>query len=199
MVIQGCTSAYAVWSQLKQESKLSGQGKEIIAYKNVNVRLTKLVKLEYITEIAPHAYTQHGRRDYKVTMKSFELLLPYIMTHPEEVQNIIQYMDKFGLDKEVFAELLTNRVNSTVETLDKYLKVSFVPINKKTLRELEENIKELKESVGLSAGVNRMHEKDHKLLDEAEASHMKGTDEIEEMSEFSDGVKTSPGRKKKPS
>lgn len=122
MVIQGCTSAYAIWSQLKQESKDSGNEKEIIAYKNVNVRLGKLVKLGYITEVAPHTYTQHGRRDYKVTMKSFELLRPYIMGHPEEIQSIVEYLKKFDIDKYQFGLLLLKGHTKSTETLNEYHK-----------------------------------------------------------------------------
>jgi hypothetical protein len=145
MVTKGCTSGYAVWVQMKKENE------NVMVYKNIGRRVLLLQEGGFIEEIKLEGVENlHGRKDYKLTIKGLEQLIPYFLTHTEEIENIVQYMDKFKLDKTLFQKLLTERVKSTLQVLDKYLNVSFSAVDKKLLKEIEERMDRLDKMLGLT-------------------------------------------------
>jgi hypothetical protein len=116
LITKGTSSSYSIWSTMNKQ--LQGRG---MAYININKRIRRLTKAGLLEE-TKIGESIHGRKDYKITMKGIEKLTPYILTHPEEVQNIIQYMDKFGQDKTAFGELLVFRIGFMLGVANVYLK-----------------------------------------------------------------------------
>jgi len=57
----------------------------------------------------------------------FIFLIPYILTHVEDVKDIVELINKFGIDKIKFGELLLDRVNSSVEALNEYRRYAEIP------------------------------------------------------------------------
>lgn len=60
-------------------------------------------------------------------MHLFIFLIPYILTHAKEVKDIVELIDKFGIDKRRFGELLMDRVNSSVEAVNEYRRYTKIP------------------------------------------------------------------------
>jgi len=120
--MKGRTSPYAIWAAMKKEAKERTDGKKVMAYININKRVTELAKMELLEELKPDSHTVniHGRKDYKLTMKGLEGLIPYVQTHPGEVKNIVNYMDKFGIDKNRLALLLLERWTHMSKLLNVY-------------------------------------------------------------------------------
>lgn len=82
-------------------------------------------KIGALEEIKPDAYTPHGRIDYKVTPKGLTHIIHYIIDHPEELQHIIEYMDKFKINKNLLREALRDRFYS------EFRLVVYVPMDQK--------------------------------------------------------------------
>lgn len=93
-----------------------------MVYKNANRRILLLAKAGVIEEVKYTERTPHGRIDYKLTMDGLKQLMPYILTHPEEVENVVQYMDKFGINKKDFGELLVNKLGSIASAINEFYK-----------------------------------------------------------------------------
>lgn len=91
-----------------------------MAYNNVNKRIVNLAKAGLLEE-TKIGESIHGRKDYKLTMKGLSELIPHILAHPEEVKNIVRYIDQFGLDKESFEEILLDKIGSSLTMLSLYL------------------------------------------------------------------------------
>jgi DNA-binding PadR family transcriptional regulator len=114
MITKGYTSGYAIWSQMKREND------NVIAYKNVGRRILLLHKQGFIDEIKLESDTVPWRKDYKLTMKGLEQLIPYIQTHFEQLKTIVDYMEKFNLDIEAFSHLLFSKFDSIRKLVSKY-------------------------------------------------------------------------------
>lgn len=142
LIVQGHTSAYAMNKILKEQAE-TNQNQRTMAYKNIIERLTGLVKtglIEETKEIDNREPSIHGRRDYKVTMDGMKLLISYIMTRneekrrvPEEINGLIKYMHKSGVDKKVIGDLLIDIVRSTIESVNHFLKLMELPEIEATL------------------------------------------------------------------
>lgn len=106
---------------MEQESKKDKNSKKALAYVNIHKRTINLSKLGFIEEIKSDLINMHSRRDYKVTLKGIEQLLPYFLVYPDEMKNMVQYMNKFKLDKKAFGNMLSNRVKSMLESMNLYI------------------------------------------------------------------------------
>lgn len=113
MVTKWSTSAYTTWIKMNEE-----YGTDAFSYKNIGKRFVRLAENSIIEETKlENVENLHGRKDYKVTMKGMEQLIPYIMTHPEDVRTINGYIKKFDLDKRLLLELLIDKFHSGLDTL----------------------------------------------------------------------------------
>lgn len=120
LIMKGYTSSYSIWSYLKQKAekdpKMTG-----ISYKNVNKRFIKLIKIKAIEEIQlPGTSNIHGRKDFRVSLVGLELLIPYFLDHLKEIESVVSYMDKFGLDKNFFGASLLEKFTNMTELLNMY-------------------------------------------------------------------------------
>jgi len=100
MVTKWRTSSYSIWAQMKTNAQLKGEGAIALHYKNVNKRVAKLAKAGLLKGIFPSAITinVHGRRDFIVTIKGIRKLIPFIITHPDEIEKVIGYARKFEIN-----------------------------------------------------------------------------------------------------
>jgi hypothetical protein len=120
MVTKWSSSAYTTWLKMNEE-----YGENAFSYKNIGKRFVRLAQNNIIEEVKLETVENlHGRKDYKVTVKGLEQLIPYLVSRPEEVQNIVQYMDKFSLDKKRLWNLLVSRLISITEIINDYAKYS---------------------------------------------------------------------------
>ena len=111
LVMRGYTSSYSLWNYA-QENKT--EYIKPVAYKNVNQRFLRLARLGYIEEVKL-GNNPHRRIDYKLKIKGLEQLIPYLLTHPNEIENIVKYMDKFELDKELFGFQLVENTETMLK------------------------------------------------------------------------------------
>jgi hypothetical protein len=97
-----------------------------MGYKNVNKRMVRLCEAGFLEEIKPDAYTVniHGRKDYKLTVNGMEQVILHILMYPNELQNIIRYMNKIGLDKQLLEARLQEGYRLMVEAVDEYQKIT---------------------------------------------------------------------------
>lgn len=58
------------------------------------------------------------------------------MIHPEEVQNMVKYMDKFGVDKKGFEQALLRTLLVIAETINEYQKVTNILYDRHELAKL---------------------------------------------------------------
>ena len=112
-------------------------GENAFSYKNIGKRFVRLAKHVILEEIKLEGVENlHGRKDYRLTAKGLEYLLPYVLMHPEEVQNMVRYMDKFEIDKEGFGEALLRTLLVIAETIGEYQKVTNIPYDRHELAKL---------------------------------------------------------------
>lgn len=136
LITKGNPSVYSVWSAMNRQ--MQGRG---LAYVNVKKRVRRMTRLGYLDLTESFAVsvtkgieaaargklsTPRGRIEYKVTMKGLEALIPYqILIHPEEIQTIIEYTDRFNqhldMDKQAFADLLISRISSLVRAANQFM------------------------------------------------------------------------------
>ena len=116
MVTKGCTSAYAIWVQMKKENE------NVMVYKNIGRRVLLLQEGGFIEEIKLEGIENlHGRKDYKLTMIGLEQLIPQLLEYPDGTEIVVKYMDKFGLDKEGFGIVLISRLYVITDVINRYL------------------------------------------------------------------------------
>lgn len=159
---------------MKKEAKEIGHGKKVMTYKNINTRVVKLFNIGLLEEVEQTGRSPHGRIDYKVNMNGMRELISDIIAYPEEVHNIIQYMDRFGLDKKVFGRLIMERLDSLIEVVTKDIPGMISPERERFLHKIDSKI--------------------HDKIEEALKRH--GYDETTGTFNISD--KSSSGKKKKP-
>jgi hypothetical protein len=111
LITRGHTSSYSIWSAMKEEAKRKSNPKKVLAYKNIHQRALNLLKHGYLEEIKFDLINMHGRRDYKLTLKGMKQLLPYIKNHPDNLKNLVEYMDKIKFPKESFVSVLINELS----------------------------------------------------------------------------------------
>jgi hypothetical protein len=119
MLTKGCTSAYTTWIQMIKELEEGA-----LTYKNVGKRFVKLANHGIIEEVKLDIENIHGRKDYKITMKGFEILLSYIIGHPQDMQSIVDYVNKFDVDKHQLGLLLMKGEYNTIVTLNEYQRLT---------------------------------------------------------------------------
>lgn len=125
-VTRGYSSSYSIWSAMKKEAGENRTGK-VMTYRNTNKRVVRLSNLRLLEEIKPRVYSVHGKKDYRLTMKGLEELIPHILTHPKGVQNVVQYMDKFGLSKYHFWDLIFRKIYLAVNSTNEFSKHAKLP------------------------------------------------------------------------
>src|SRR5919106_990808 len=155
LITKGYTSSYAIWAFMKNEAKTLTHPKRVMTYKNINTRVVKLFNAGLLKEVELTGRPPHGRIEYKVNIQGLEELIPDIMVHPDELDNVVQYIDKTGLDKIIFQDLLIERVISTLEALDKCLNTAVAPLTDsqsekliKSLTEIQQQIDKLDKTLG---------------------------------------------------
>lgn len=119
---------------MKKKAKEKASDKRVMAYININKRITELANMGLLEEIKPNVHTVniHGRKDYKVTLKGLgRLMLQPILSPAEDVEVITTYMDRVGLDKRVFVNRLIDEIDSNLDFTNQYLQtigqVGFIP------------------------------------------------------------------------
>ena len=119
LIMQGHASAYSIWTYMKDNPDVRPR---TTAYKNINQRLTRLARIGLLEGEVKFDVpgSTRGRRDYKVTMEGLERLIPYLIEHPEEIQTVIAYMEKIGLDKNLFGILLLEKHTGMSRLLNIY-------------------------------------------------------------------------------
>ena len=125
LVTKGCTSAYSVWVTMKKEARDGKRdiNRKVMTYRNINKRVIRLAKLGLLEEIKPDVHTVniHGRKDYEVSKTGISYLMPHIMTHPGDANAIIMYMERVGLDKRAFGDLIISQVASRIDSASHHL------------------------------------------------------------------------------
>jgi hypothetical protein len=112
-------------------------GENAFSYKNIGKRFVRLAKHAILEEINLQGVENlHGRKDYRLTTKGLEYLLPYVLMHPVEVQNMVRYMDKFEIDKKGFGQALLRTLLIIAETISEYQKVTNIPYDRHELAKL---------------------------------------------------------------
>jgi len=130
-IIEGKTSAYTIHAAMKERFK-TNENRRKIAYSNVAERLLGLAKAGLIEETKIGKPSIHGRKDYKVTSDGMRKLIPYILTHSQELLPtyiaplITEYMDKYidkdDWDKQDFGYSIFNEYIWITIFLKEYLK-----------------------------------------------------------------------------
>jgi hypothetical protein len=119
LITKGNPSPYAVWAAMNKQTQ--GQG---LVYTNVKKRMRRLERMNILKEIEPPAAGNiRGRIEYKLTNKGIEQMTTYILTHYEEMPRIVEYMDRFGMDKIPFVDSLMNRGHTDLRSLTFFFKV----------------------------------------------------------------------------
>lgn len=103
---------------MKKEAKDGNSNRKVMTYRNINKRVLRLAKVGLLEEIKADSHTVniHGRKDYKVSMTGLSCLMPHIMTQSGDANSIILYMERFGLDKRAFGNLLISQVASKIDS-----------------------------------------------------------------------------------
>lgn len=177
LIMKGYSSAYAVWSLLKQKVEKDASVK-LISYKNVNKRFIKLYN-EGILEEVNIKDNLHGRKDYKLTMKGLEQLIPYLLTHPNEVKNLVKYMETFGLDKNVFGISLINESAKATELLTLYQNNTSILFNENYWSKLISEKKLPKESKDIIDKFNNVQQDLIEQLYDSSPAQREYVDEVE--------------------
>jgi len=96
LIMKDYTSAYEIWNYIGQHPTLEIRP---MAYFNTNKRILRLYKNGFLEVIKRSDKSdKHGRRDYKITPKGMNQLIPYVFLHPEETETIINYLHKFPIE-----------------------------------------------------------------------------------------------------
>jgi hypothetical protein len=210
MVTKWSTSAYTTWIKMNEE-----YGENAFSYKNIGKRFVRLAENNVIEEIKlENVENLHGRKDYKVTMKGMEQLIPYIMTHPEDVRTINGYISKFNLDKRLLLKLLIDKFHSGLDSLYVILLTTLVPkIDDsiwtydvvESMNQLLRNIKRLKEAYPSPSTRPIFRKEGEEPIDLRKlttGSAHEGNKTVENKKESNSGfrrtIKNTSGRKKKP-
>jgi len=123
-----------------------------MVYKNINRRILILAREDYIEEVPYTTRTKHGRVDYRLTMMGFRSLIPHFLNHTNEIQGLVKYIDKFGLDKIRVAAILIDEHVKSIEALNEFQKQSggmlYDPFRNINYEELE-SILDLREIIQL--------------------------------------------------
>ncbi len=120
-----------------------GEGRKVMTYRNNNKRVIRLAELGLIDEIrsgAPNTVNLHGRKDYKVTRKGLEQLLPHVITHPDDVKGITEYNPAFG---EMLVTKMTPMIKSTNGYLKSVVHLQPLPIEADEVTQLQRSTLEL--------------------------------------------------------
>jgi hypothetical protein len=121
LIMKGKKSSYSVWAYMTKESKEGRRTKKVMTYRNINKRVIRLAKLGLIQEIKvddPHSVNIHGRKDYKITLKGLECIIPQMIAYPEDIKTIIEYMDKFRVDKRSIGPVLAEKAASAFQSIN---------------------------------------------------------------------------------
>ena len=62
----------------------------------------------------------HGRKDYRISINGLDALVPHIISEPERIEGINEYMGKVGIDKKSFGDILFRRLLSIFKLVDEY-------------------------------------------------------------------------------
>jgi hypothetical protein len=177
-VTKGYSSSYSIWSAMKKEAKEKKLDRKVMTYRNTNKRVVRLSRLGLLEENKPEVYSVHGKRDYKLTMKGLEQLIPYILNHLDAIEKLVEYMDRFELDKEEFGRVLKDKFSSMLETLTTFeklagLRITTQMITHQATRDVIE-FKKLYESAGYKfATSTREMEKSLKPIERSQSPKVK--------------------------
>jgi hypothetical protein len=121
LITKGNPSSYSIWSAMNKE--LQGEG---LAYINIKKRIRRLIGIEYLQETKPDTTTAsiRGRRDYKITMKCIEFLIPYMISQSQDLEPLSKYIYKSGLDRKVFEEKFKSKIFNMFHSANSYYKIT---------------------------------------------------------------------------
>ena len=112
------------------ESKKGDKDKKVLAYVNIHKRTINLAKLGFLEEIKSDSINIHSRRDFKVTERGLEQLVPYFRSHPENYKELLHYMEQIKLDVNIIIKLMMDdaamSMNSTNVLLNEAEKASMI-------------------------------------------------------------------------
>lgn len=95
MIIRGYTSAYAIHRFMEKEAEASGKEGRVITYKNIGERILRLAKDGFIEVTEIDQRSIHGRKDYRLTSKGIQSLMPDTeVINKEDVKALSDYVDK---------------------------------------------------------------------------------------------------------
>lgn len=210
------SSAYTIWVHMENEP-----GEYTISYKNVGKRVVKLAEHTLLEEIKLEGVENlHGRKDYRLTTKGLKQFIPYLLEYPEKTGYVMEYIDKFRLDRNEFLDLLYFRMVATMVLLSRYIKRDFwvkedgiektpkeimLETENKKLREeigkindhilkmseINKEMNEIKKNMGLE-----VNEEVTKLEKELKLYSMKEDSEPDNMHQLERDLKTSPSKKR---
>jgi hypothetical protein len=219
MATKGCTSAYAVWVQMKAEDD------NVMVYKNIGRRVLLLQEGGFLEEVKLEGVENlHGRKDYKLTIKGLEQLIPYVMTHIKEIQKLTEYMVKFDINRNLFGVILLEQLTSMIRVVNEYQKYKDILYNldiemisdnevgerySKISKKFESSLSTLLDNtLGPDYTKPKIESGTPKLEAPFDANRLKKKEvandtptveemELDEMSRYSKGVETTADRKKK--
>jgi hypothetical protein len=141
-ITQGFTSPYYIWVAMKNESKAKHNSTKPLVYKNIYLRTIALSKAGYLEELKVEGINIHGRREYRVTLKGLQQLLPYYIAYPNEIGNLNKYMDKAKIEKQPFTKWLIDIAGSIDRIINIHQNCIKVPVPHPLGRAQSESIDE---------------------------------------------------------
>jgi hypothetical protein len=120
LITKGNPSPYGVWAAMNRQ--MQGRG---LAYVNIKKRIKRMEGMNILKRVEPDIDTATAvrlRKEYKLTAKGIEQMTTYILTHYEEVPRVIDYMNKFGMDKIPFGDSLMDRAYDTLRSVTIFVK-----------------------------------------------------------------------------
>jgi hypothetical protein len=121
LITKGNPSSYAVWAAMNRQ--MQGQG---LAYVNIKKRIKRMVEMGILQRVDPAMNTTgiRGRKEYKLTEKAMEPLIPYLLSQSEDLEPISKYIYKSGLDRKVFENILNHRIFNILVSGNSYYRVA---------------------------------------------------------------------------
>jgi hypothetical protein len=136
LIMKSYTSSYQIWNLIAKNPDLDPNlDVKLMAYNNVNKRILKLHQNGYLEIVKRQNKTNtHKRKDYGVTKKGIEQLIPYLLTHPKEAEIVTKYVNKLDtMKKHILGNLLIDKIVSTLDFANQYLgsigRLDFVPLS----------------------------------------------------------------------
>jgi hypothetical protein len=126
LIMKDYTSSYQIWNLTAKNPDLDPNiDIKPMAYNNVNKRILNLHKNGYL-EVVKHQdkSNAHKRKDYKITMKGIEYLIPYLLLQSKNFEIISKYISRSGLDRQAFETKLGLKIFNILDSGNSYYEVA---------------------------------------------------------------------------